>query len=337
MTLPIADLHCDLLEYLESDSNHTAFDAAALCSIPQLKAGGVFMQTLAIYTTTNEGSVKSGLGQAAIFQTIDSKYPDHFLRIRSAADIARAKTGGKIGVIAAIENASGFASEEEPLEKALKRLDEMITLAAPLLYISLTHFPENRFCGGNATPGVGLKEDGKELLRYLSGKKIAVDLSHTSDDSAHDILNCITQYRLDIPIIASHSNFRTVTDHARNLPDELVQEVIKRRGLIGLNFVAEFIGKRGVQDYLRQINYALKIGAEKALCLGADFFHTADGVKALGLPSGYQFFHQGFDSSACYPSFVDLLEQKGHVSSDVVQDITSQNVIRFLNAHILPA
>lgn len=165
MNFPVADLHCDLLEYLESDPAHTAFDEAVYCSIPQLRAGGVFLQTLVMYTGTNKESVKRGVGQAALFQTIDSKHPDHFLCIRSAADIARAKTEGKIGVIAAIENASGFASEEEPLEKSFKRFEEMLALAAPILYISLTHFSENRFCGGNATPGVGLKADGKELLR----------------------------------------------------------------------------------------------------------------------------------------------------------------------------
>lgn len=334
MNFPVADLHCDLLEYLESDPARTAFDKAVHCSIPQMRAGGVFLQTMAMYTGTHKESVKRGMRQAALFQTIDSKYPDHFLRIRSAADIAKAKTEGKIGVIAAIENASGFALEEEPLEKSLERLEEMITLAAPILYISLTHFPENRFCGGNATQGVGLKADGKELIRYLSGKKIAVDLSHTSDDSARDILNFITQHGLDIAVIASHSNFRAITTHARNLPDDVAQEIIKRGGLIGLNFISEFIGSEGEKSFLRQIEYALKVGAEKTFCLGADFFHADDGISALSLPAGHQFFHPGFDSSACYPRLIELMERELHLVQNTIQDITSHNVMRFLQAHI---
>lgn len=325
MNFPVADLHCDLLEYLEFDPARTAFDETVHCTIPQLRAGGVFLQTLAMYTATNKDSVKRGMGQSALFQTIDSKYPDHFLRIRSTADIARAKTEGKIGVIAAIENASGFASEEELLEKSFRRLEEMIALAAPILYISLTHFPENRFCGGNATPGVGLKADGKELLRYLSGRKIAVDLSHTSDDSARDILKFITQHDIDIPVIASHSNFRAITTHARNLPDDVAQEIIKRGGLIGLNFVSEFIGSEGALSFLRQIEYAIKIGAEKTLCLGADFFHADD---------GHQFFHQGFDSSECYPKLIELMEQKLNLNAGMIQNFTNQNVMRFLQAHL---
>lgn len=334
MTLPIADLHCDLLEYLESDPAHTVVDAAVRCSIPQLKAGGVFLQTLAIYTGDGD-SIARGMGQAAIFSTLESKYPDHFLRIQNIADIDRARSEGKTGIIAAIENASGFALEDEPLSNVFKRLEEMIALAAPIFYISFTHFPENRFCGGNATPGVGLKADGQGLLRYLSGKRIAIDMSHTSDDSAHDILDFVTQHSLDIPVIASHSNFRSVTPNARNLPDDVAREIIKRRGLIGLNFVSKFIGSDDTQYFLRQIEYALKMGASKSLCFGADFFHTAAGVRALGLPPEYQFFHQGFDSSACYPKLIDMLE-KGCFGSDIIRDITSQNAVRFLQTHTIP-
>lgn len=159
-------------------------------------------------------------------------------------------------------------------------------------------------------------------------------MSHTSDDSARDILNFITQHGIDIPVIASHSNFRAITTHARNLPDDVAQEIIKRGGLIGLNFVAEFVGSEGLHSFLRQIEYAIKIGAEKTLCFGADFFHADDGISALGLPAGHQFFHQGFDSSACYPKLIELMEQKLHLSASTVQDFISQNVMRFQQTHI---
>ena len=73
----------------------------------------------------------------------------------------------------------------------------------------------------------------KVLIDYLSDKKIAIDLAHTSDQLAHDIFNYTAQRNYKIPILASHSNFRSVYPNNRNLPDELVKELIARKGLIG--------------------------------------------------------------------------------------------------------
>lgn len=326
----VADLHCDLLEYLEKNSGARPFDEAVRCSIPQLRKGNVAFQVLAIYCSTDDQSVKSGMGQVAIFEELGSKYPKDFLRVRTFSDIAGAQSQGKIAILPAIENASGFSSETEPLKSCLSRFDQLIDKIGPILYLSLTHFGENRFSGGNATQGVGLESDGKELLHHLSGKKIAIDLSHTSDAAADDILNTIEKRGLDIPVIASHSNFRTVASHERNLPDDIAKEIIRRKGLIGLNFICDFIGTRGKRCFLEQIEYALKMGAEKVLCLGADFFHTPSAIRQFKMPADYQFFYEGFDSSACYPEWIDFVQTNLRLDSNLVRNIAGENMFRFL-------
>ena len=332
MQMPIADLHCDLLDYLESSPQKTVFDEELLCSVPKLRAGGVFFQVLAAYTDTNDVSAQRGVREATIFQNVDVKYPKDFLRIRNKDDVAHAKDQGKIGIIFAIENASGFSMEDEPLDRCFQRLEEIIKITSPILYISMTHFPENRFCGGNTTQNVGLKEDGKELLQYLSGRKIAIDLSHTSDASAHGILDFISQRNLDFPVIASHSNFRAVEKHDRNLPDDLAKEIIRRKGLIGLNFIYDFIGHKSSDCFLRQIEHALKLGTEETLCFGADFFDTKAVSLQFNMPADHRFFHEGFDSSACYPKLIDLMKQKPDLKQNIIQNIAHQNVVRFLQS-----
>ncbi len=59
----------------------------------------------------------------------------------------------------------------------------------------MTHHTENRFGGGNFSE-VGLKEDGKVLLDYLTDKNIVIDLAHTSDALAFGILNYIDHKKL---------------------------------------------------------------------------------------------------------------------------------------------
>ncbi|GEM_PF-5863961 len=55
---PVIDLHCDLLGYLIESPNRTPHDAIARCSLPQLRAGGVATQVLAIFTIVVPGTEK---------------------------------------------------------------------------------------------------------------------------------------------------------------------------------------------------------------------------------------------------------------------------------------
>jgi len=330
----VADVHCDLLEFLENKKGSTPFDETAHCSIPQMKRGGVSFQVLAVYTSTGSESVKKGMGQVAIFPGLPSKYANDFYHVKSSDDILKAEKEGKIGIMLALENASSFSGEEEPLKKMLARLAEIAKKAGPILYISLTHFGENRFGGGNMTQGVGLKKDGEELLRYISGKKIAMDISHASDDTAFGILNFIDKHGLNIPIIASHSNFRKIADHSRNLPDEIAREIIKRKGLIGINFVRDFIGAEGHEYFLRQIEYALKIGASENLCFGADFCDAASVIKYFNMPPDYQIYYDEFGAADCYPRLISYIKDGLRLDERLLQNIAKENVVKYIKHNI---
>jgi membrane dipeptidase len=299
--MQIADLHCDLLSYLAEDSNHTAHDPESRASIPLLKQGGVGFQTLAIFTKTGKESVQQGILQAEIFFNLSKKF------------------GSEIKTMVSIENASSFCDETEPLQKGLERLESWLGKAGRIAYISLTWNDENRFGGGNATK-VGLKKDGQQLLQWMSGKKIPIDLSHTSDRLAEEIL------KTNIVPIASHSNFRKVADHPRNLPDHVAKEIGARGGVIGLNFVRAFLGKHGPEDFIRQIEHADKLGLLDQYCFGADFFADHDVPPELHylIP----FFNPGFDNASCYPKVIALLEK--HLPRAIVEKIAYKNLTEFL-------
>ncbi|MBI5346158.1 MAG: membrane dipeptidase, partial [Chlamydiae bacterium] len=166
-TFPIVDLHADLLCYLEKDPKRTPFDLESRCSIPQLKKGNVIWQTLPIFTHTNKGSSLSTIRQINCFKELKIQKDLNFL--------------------VSIENGSAFFEEEEPLSLGLKRAQDFLSWITPL-YISLTWKFENRLGGGNMT-NIGLKKDGEVFLEFLQDKNIAIDLSHTSDKLAFDILN----------------------------------------------------------------------------------------------------------------------------------------------------
>jgi len=225
----------------------------------------------------------------------------------------------KIHFILAVENGSGLLEENEPLEQSFKRLD-----AEEWLYVSLTWNKENRFGGGNHTD-VGLKRDGEHFLEYMSGKQIAIDLSHTSDALADDILNHIHKKNLELVPIASHSNFRSVKDHPRNLPDSVAKEIINLGGVIGINFVRHFVGDRP-EDFTSHIQHALSLGASDNLCLGADFF---GGIPLPSIAHLRPFFQKEFPNSSCYPYFFNHLASS--FTTDQLKKLAHQNALAFFS------
>src|SRR5437868_3690959 len=121
-TLPVIDLHCDLLTYLCQDSQRTPHDFASHCSLPQLHAGNIKLQTLAIFAETTKSSVEEGKKQVEKFSELITHLPEHFTRFKLPLE----DTTPLIQIAPAFENASAFSSEEEPLNASIERLEEYI-------------------------------------------------------------------------------------------------------------------------------------------------------------------------------------------------------------------
>jgi len=326
---PIADLHCDLLSFLAVDPARSADDPRARSAIPQLRAGGVRLQILAMFTITGSGSSSSGLAQAGLFEKLVAERPGDLVQIRDARALARMFEDDetRTGVVAAVENASGFCEEDEPLDAGLDRLREILQRVGRLLYVSLTWNDENRFGGGNNTR-VGLKDDGRRLLDYLAEAGIAVDFSHTSDDLAEGILAHSDRNGLDLRVLASHSNFRAKQDVARNLPDDLARELAHRGGVQGINFIASFLGPDGPENLAQQIDYGSALIGEGRVVMGADFFCSDDLPPAIRRRHTGADFFDGFGDSSCYPRVQALLRD-----GDSRRDFDAlfwRNAVRFI-------
>ena len=260
------DLHSDLLSFLAHREERSVDDPLSRCSYAHMQGGNVAIQTLALFSQTSPSSVERGEKQRAHFKKLVQDHPERFASLSSTPS-------SPIQLIAAVENASAFATESEPLEDVFARLRQWVDDLQKLFYITMTWDGENRF-GGGVGSRAGLKSDGVELLTWVSGKRIAIDLSHTSDHLAYEILDHIDKKGLRVPVMASHSNFRAVTDRARNLPDTIAREIIARKGLIGINFFAPFIHSTDPLALAAHVAHGLSLGGEKALCFGADFFNN---------------------------------------------------------------
>ncbi len=193
-------------------------------------------------------------------------------------------------------------------------------------FITLTWNFSNCIASGCAVTGTdddrGLSDYGREFVKECGKLGIAIDISHASVKTMYDVI----EYACG-PVLATHSNFRDVCDHRRNLPFEVAKELSRRGGFIGLNTCLPFV-RCGVmpEDYeadmlFDHIDYALDKGFGDSIGFGFDI----DGIDdyAKGITFDRSIHDQYLDLSAFTQKYDEALQE----------NIRCGNFIRFLKQH----
>ena len=128
--------------------------------------------------------------------------------------------------------------------------------------------------------GKGLKERGIEAVKECGRLGIAVDVSHLSDGGFWDVLKYA-----EGPVLATHSNARSIADVPRNLSDDSLRALADKGGIAGLNLCPAFLDASfstddanaisRVSDAARHVMHIWKTAGEDILALGSDF----DGIE----------------------------------------------------------
>src|SRR3712207_5016359 len=100
-----------------------------------------------------------------------------------------------------------------------------------------------------------------------------IDVSHLSDKGFYDV----SKY-CKVPFVASHSNCRSITNHNRNLTDDMIKGLSEKGGVMGLNFCNNFLGCSNVSkidDMIAHIKHMKDVGGIDCIAIGSDF----DGIS----------------------------------------------------------
>ncbi|MCD8021753.1 MAG: membrane dipeptidase, partial [Lachnospiraceae bacterium] len=133
--------------------------------------------------------------------------------------------------------------EVEKLEEFYRHGARMMTLcwnfdnvlATPALPIAGEEEEEPSSFAPN--PGLpGLKEAGFRIVEAMEALGMIPDVSHLSDAGFYDVCKICRK-----PFVASHSNARAISCHARNLSDDMLRQLGEHGGVAGLNYYPEFI------------------------------------------------------------------------------------------------
>ncbi len=122
------------------------------------------------------------------------------------------------------------------------------------------------------------------MLCEMEKLRIVADVSHLNRKSFFDVAE-----QTDCPFIASHSNLDTVDTpegHKRNLSKEQATEIIRRKGLLGVNFYTRFLQNDGEDCFdavYRRIYEYCDLGGEDAVCFGSDFDGCSVDTRLSGI------------------------------------------------------
>lgn len=107
-------------------------------------------------------------------------------------------------------------------------------------YITLVHSSNNDLADSATDPDGpehgGISTFGAEVVKEMNRLGIMVDVSHGNDSVFYDAIALSKA-----PIIASHSNARSVTDHKRNMTDEMLKIMAENGGVVQLTMLSSYL------------------------------------------------------------------------------------------------
>jgi membrane dipeptidase len=177
----------------------------------------------------------------------------------------------------------------------------------------------------------GVSEAGKELIHEMNRLGMIVDLAHVSTDTMRDVLGGNPDYEGSLaPPIFSHSSAYAICPHPRNVPDDILQLVKKKKSIVMVNFSPDFISctpnddPSGIPDYyeknstlaqvVKHIRHIGELIGYDYVGLGSDFDGIMDTPK-------------GLDDVSKFPDLVAELLKQG-VSDKDAGKIVGGNLLR---------
>ncbi len=161
-------------------------------------------------------------------ESLVAMYPERIRLATSPSQVLDNHRAGLLSAMMGIENGFVIGTDLARLEAFHRR---------GVRYIGITHTGHNDICTSSGlleelgdTPAIaGLSAFGESVVRRANRLGMMVDVSHASDACVRDVLRVSAA-----PIIASHSSARALTNHPRNLSDDLMRGIAANGGVIQL-------------------------------------------------------------------------------------------------------
>ena len=257
------------------------------------QVGGQFWSAFMECDTQHKDAVQLILEQIDVIKRLIERYPDHLQWADSADGIIAAFRSGKIASLVGVESGHAIGSSLAMLR---------ILYDSGARYLTLTHTCNPPWAdaaqaesGDLPAESQGISQFGERVVLEMNRLGMMVDLAHVSSDTMRDVLNISRA-----PVIFSHSGARAVTDNVRNVPDDVLEIMKTKGGVVMVNFFSCFViddcekNNATVNDVVKHINHIRKIAGVDHVGIGADY----DGITNLPI---------GLEDVSSYPKVFEAL------------------------------
>lgn len=309
----ICDCHCDTLTELYN-KNASLYENEQHFDIKRQIALGGGLQFCAIYVPTEVFRYQGGLRYTLCLL---DKYNQEIKKLHeNGIDVLQVRTAEDAGNVLKHKAATLLAIEEGgAIDGSLEALRCLYELGVRAM--TLTWSNRNDIADGinEEATGSGLTLFGKQVVAEMNRLGMLVDVSHISTAGFWSVIETSTK-----PIIATHSNAKSLCSHPRNLNDEQIKALAQNGGLAGITFAGQFLEEDWrnacIESVYKHIDYMLNlIGDDDHIGFGSDF----DGI------SHPPYNIQGVQD---YKPLIEYLSK--YYSDETINKITHQNVINLL-------
>jgi membrane dipeptidase len=117
----------------------------------------------------------------------------------------------------------------------------------------------------------GLTGYGQQLLEICNANNIIIDLAHAGRQTILDA--CVLSKK---PVLDSHTNFRALKDHPRNIDEDSIKAIVETDGVMGITGIRDTLKTPDFDGIIASMNYIGDNFGWRYVSLGTDF---------LGIPS----------------------------------------------------
>lgn len=189
-----------------------------------------------------------------------ASHDEHLMRIDSAADLARVKASGKLGVILGLQNSDHFRRPDDV--DLFRNLGQRLS--------QLTYNSRN-FIGNGSTErkDEGISDFGATIIGRMNKVGMAIDVSHCGDRTTLDAFEISKK-----PVLITHSNARSlVNGHPRCKTDEAIKKIGEAGSVMGITGVRMFVKAdepTTVEHVLDHFDHVRKLIGPEHLGVGSD-------------------------------------------------------------------
>ncbi len=222
-----------------------------------------------------------------------------------------ARAAGRIALFLGVE---GSYAVDDDVEAGVARLaDAGVRFLGPLWERDSAAGTSCRTAAGAATAGSA--SVGRALVAACNARGILLDVAHASRKTFWDMVACSST-----PVFSSHSGAAGVHAHPRNLDDDQIRAVAQKGGIVGVIFVAPYLGGMfcTLDRIADHIEHVVAVGGEDCVALGSDF----DGFMPLP---------RGIRDAADLPRLTEVLWRRGWREA-ALRKLLGENALRYFAA-----